>query len=121
MGMRSFVLLIASMAAGQSSFDLVPMRPGGRTGQVTVRGSAAGLVVEGRIAGGKPDFADSTDAMGRKDHVEIWIAAASDPVLPPIGWGSQFGMHLCGSKELDESAAKHCPKFTREIHTGNEC
>lgn len=108
-------LVLAVLVHAETRFDLIPSRPGARSGSMHIAGAKEGLVVRGEIGGGPPDFAKTAAAMPQKDHVEIWVAASSDPELPEIGWGNQFGMMTCKGEELTDEAKKACPKFTRDM------
>jgi hypothetical protein len=69
---------------------LTPQGEGSRRGRLWIRNSGNGLLIIGDIEGGPPDFPRNKDSLLAKDHVEIWLTAGVDPVLPPIGWGHQF-------------------------------
>ncbi len=73
---------------------LTPQGEGARRGRVWIRNSGNGLLIVGDIEGGPPDFPRDRDSLLAKDHVEIWLTAGVDPVLPPIGWGHQFGENI---------------------------
>jgi hypothetical protein len=70
---------------------LTPPGEGARRGRLWIRNIGKGLLIAGDIEGGPPDFPRDKDSLLAKDHVEIWLTAGVDPVLPPIGWGHQFG------------------------------
>lgn len=70
---------------------LTPQGEGARRGRLWIRNIGKGLMIAGDIEGGPPDFPHDQDSLLAKDHIEIWLAAGVDPVLPPIGWGNQFG------------------------------
>jgi hypothetical protein len=70
---------------------LTPQGEGARRGRLWIRNIGKGLLIAGDIEGGPPDFPRNTDSLLAKDHIEIWLTAGVDPVLPPIGWGHQFG------------------------------
>src|ERR1051326_5453758 len=70
---------------------LSPQSEGARRGRLWIRDIGKGLLIAGDIEGGPPDFPHNKDSVLAKDHVEIWLTADVDPVLPPIGWGHQFG------------------------------
>ncbi len=70
---------------------LVPLGEGARRGRLWIRNTGNGLLISGEIEGGPPDFPGDKRSLFVKDHVEVWLAADVDGVLPPIGWGNQFG------------------------------
>jgi hypothetical protein len=70
---------------------LTPQSEGARRGRLWIRNIGKGLLIAGDIEGGPPDFPHNKDSLLAKDHVEIWLTADVDPVLPLIGWGHQFG------------------------------
>jgi hypothetical protein len=45
----------------------------------------------GKVDGPAPEWASERGALLAKDHVEVWIAAAPNLDLPPVGWENQFG------------------------------
>ena len=49
-----------------------------------------GLLVVGEVDGRPPDLPRNKNLILERDHVEIWLAGAKDPELPPIGWGNRF-------------------------------
>jgi hypothetical protein len=109
------VILTAVAAAQQPvTFDLNPMRAGGRTGKVSVTQGPDGLVITGTVNGGRAKFAANPAEMATGDHVEIWLAPPSPPVLPPIGWGNQFGMET-------EKSEKDCKELAGEAKELREC
>jgi hypothetical protein len=69
---------------------LVPHGPDARHGHVWVQSVGYGLLVVGEVDGGPPDFPRNKNLILERDHVEIWLAGAKDPELPPIGWGNRF-------------------------------
>lgn len=96
--------------------DLVALTRGARTGRIWLRQTAEGLLVAGQVLGGAPDFPVSSATLLSKDHVEIWLADAADPQLPPIGWGNQFGM-------IDDKSENDCPQIvsSRTDRPEKEC
>jgi len=71
--------------------NLTPQAEGARRGRLLDSNIGKGLLIAGDIEDGPPDFPHNKDSLLAKDHIEIWLAAAVDPALPPIGWGHQFG------------------------------
>lgn len=69
---------------------LIPHGNGGRNGEIWLQNIGSGLLIVGEVDGQHPDFPDSQSMILKKDHVEVWLADAKDPELPPIGWGNQF-------------------------------
>ncbi len=76
-------------------------------GKIWVRKSEAGLVIAGQVEGAKPDFPKSAVELMAKDHVELWLAAVPDPVLPVIGWGNQFGDNELPQGEISCATEKN--------------
>jgi hypothetical protein len=72
---------------------LVPRGEDARRGRLWILNTGNGLLIAGDIEGGRPDFPADQSSLLAKDHVEVWLAADVDPVLPPIGWGNQFGQN----------------------------
>src|ERR1041385_4633635 len=109
-------LFVAVLAAAQqpTTFDLKPMRAGGRTGKVSITAGADGLQITGAVDGARPTFATGPAAMGTSDHVEIWIAPSVAPALPPVGWGNQFGME-------NEKTEKDCKELASDAKEIAEC
>jgi hypothetical protein len=70
---------------------LIPRGEGAREGRLWIRNIGNGLLIVGDVEGSRPDFPSDKASLFAKDHVEVWLAADIDPVLPPIGWGNQFG------------------------------
>lgn len=62
-----------------------------RSGRLWIRNAGNGLLIAGDVEGGRPDFPSDKTSLFVGDHVEVWLAADIDPVLPPVGWGNQFG------------------------------
>jgi hypothetical protein len=65
---------------------LVPHGPDARRGQIWVQNVGDGLLIVGQLDGDPPDFPRNKNLVLERDHVEIWLADAKDPELPPIGW-----------------------------------
>jgi hypothetical protein len=82
---------INEYASATPDIILMPQGEGARKGRVWIRNIGKGLLIAGDIEGGAPDFPRDRDSLIAKDHVEVWLTAGVDPVLPPIGWGHQFG------------------------------
>src|SRR5260370_12612994 len=82
---------INEYAAALPDIVLTPQGEGARKGRLWIRNIGKGLLIAGDIEGGPPDFPRDKDSLLAKDHVEIWLTAGVDRVLPPIGWGHQFG------------------------------
>ena len=73
---------------------LVPKDTGGRNGEVWIRNTGNALLIAGQVDGASPDFPRNQTLILSQDHIEVWLAAASDVPMPPIGWGNQFGEQL---------------------------
>src|ERR1700732_73535 len=68
---------------------LVPHGPDARHGHIWVQNVGYGLLIVGEVDGDPPDFPRNKNLILERDHVEIWLADAKEPELPPIGW-SEF-------------------------------
>src|SRR5260370_7377328 len=82
---------INEYASAPPDIVLTPQGEGARKGRLWIRNIGKGLLIAGDIEGGPPDFPRDKDSLLAKDHVEIWLTAGVNPVLPPIGWSHQFG------------------------------
>jgi hypothetical protein len=82
---------ISSYSSAAPQIVLTPKSKGARPGRVWIRNVGDGLLIVGDIQGGPADFPRDQNSLFSKDHVEIWLAAGVDPILPAIGWGNQFG------------------------------
>lgn len=107
------LLLAATTPAQEARLRLVPAREGARTGSVSVRVTTEGLTITGSVAGGPPNFATRPEDMAKSDHVELWIAPVTAPALPPLGWGSQFGI-------VTGKTAKDCPDLAKQYRSDPE-
>ena len=92
---------------GPATLTLAPAAPGALPGKIWVRKSEAGLVIAGQVEGAKPDFPKSAVELMAKDHIELWLAAVPDPVLPVIGWGNQFGDNELPQGEISCATEKN--------------
>jgi hypothetical protein len=78
-------------SAQPPSLPLIPKTPEARRGGIWLRSDKNGLHIWGQVDGGKPNWPQQNRDMLAKDHIEVWLAAATDVPMPPIGWGNQFG------------------------------
>ena len=78
--------------------DLVPVA-GGPGGKVWLRQTPDGILIFGRITGGRLEYAGFPAEMGPRAYVGIWLAASRDVEMPELGWGNQFGLTNC--KDID--------------------
>lgn len=102
---------------------LVPHGPDARHGHIWVQNVGYGLLIVGEVDGDPPDFPRNKNLILQRDHVEIWLADAEDPELPPIGWSSRFqeftlpnGSGSCADwvkKDISENAAAMGKKCRR--------
>ena len=83
---------------------LVPHGPAARHGHVWVQSVGYGLLVVGEVDGDPPDFPRNKNLILERDHVEIWLADAKDPELPPIGWDNQSQDEVTLPKGADSCA-----------------
>lgn len=81
------------------TFVLRKYQAGSRDGMVWVGQTGKGLVIAGKVFGDKPRWPELPDRMAAGDHIEVWLADANEPELPPIGWGNQFGFETLTSEE----------------------
>jgi hypothetical protein len=88
--------------------NLLPHGQGARAGRLWVRNIGNGLLIVGDIEGGAPEFPRNKNLLLSKDHIEVWLAAASDVDMPDIGWGNQFG------ETLLPKGAESCPDSIRK-------
>ena len=65
---------------------LVPHGADARHGHIWVQNVGNGLLIAGEVDGDPPDFPRNKNLILERDHVEIWLADAKDPELPPVGW-----------------------------------
>lgn len=79
---------------GPFALDLVPVA-GGRGGKVWLRQTPDGILVFGRITGGRLEYAGFPAEMGSRAYVGIWLAASRGVEMPELGWGNQFGLTNC--------------------------
>jgi hypothetical protein len=91
-----------------------------RDGHIWVGQDEQGLIVAGIVRGAKPRWPDSPDKMSQGDHLELWLADANEPVLPPVGWGNQFGFEELAS-EKDCSVLKSWDARKTDEGVVNEC
>jgi len=89
--------------------DLIlnPRGAGARGGKLWIRNIGSGVLISGEVDGDAPDFPKNKNWILSKDHIEIWLAAATEVPMPPIGWGDQFAEHELSNEES-------CTKSTRE-------
>ena len=73
-----------------ADMTLVPHGPDARHGRIWLQTIGYGLLIVGEVDGERPDYPRNKNLILEKDHVEIWLADAKDPDLPPVGWGNQF-------------------------------
>src|ERR1700728_3016765 len=66
---------------------LIPHSPDARHGHIWVQNVVGGLLIVGEVDGDPPDFPRNKNLILERDHIEIWLADAKDPDLPPMGWG----------------------------------
>jgi hypothetical protein len=88
----------ANSWGGPFALDLVPVA-GGLGGKVWLRQTPDGILIFGRITGGRLEYARFPAEMGTRAYVGIWLAASRDVEMPELGWGNQFGLTNC--KHID--------------------
>jgi hypothetical protein len=87
---RGLGMVIAPYTDRPPDITLVPHGPDARHGHVWVQSVGYGLLIVGEVDGRPPDFPRNKNLILERDHVEIWLAGARDPELPPIGWGNRL-------------------------------
>ena len=87
------------------TLPLILHSPQAHPGNVWLRSSEKGLDIWGKVDADEKGFRwpRQKSEMLSSDHIEIWLAASPDVLMPVIGWGNQFGV-----TELD--SAKDCSK-----------
>lgn len=90
------------------TFKLVPKGGGAPTGEVWIASTSQGLIVTGKVRGGVPEWATSTDDLFAKDHVEVWLAAAPTVDMPPIGWGDDLNFPSDACEDFDDGTLDKC-------------
>ena len=91
---------------------LIPHGPDARHGHIWLQTIGYGLLIVGEVDGERPDFPRNKNLILEKDHVEIWLADAKDPDLPPIGWGNQFDQNTL------PKGADSCPDWLKPLDRG---
>ena len=100
------------------TFELVEAE-NSRPGAVWVSQTDGGLLVAGEIGGSAPRWPGHENRMALGDHIEIWLADATPPTLPPIGWGNQFRYHHLGQEEeCDELKSTSQNVTTPQVQQG---
>jgi hypothetical protein len=81
---------IADFKSMPPDITLIPHGEGARNGHLWIRSLGSAIVIAGEVDGPTPEFPKSQNSILSKDHVEVWLAAATDVPMPVIGWGNQF-------------------------------
>ena len=81
---------IAAFKSMPPDITLIPHGAGARHGHLWIRNIGHALVIAGEVDGAAPDFPKNRNWILSKDHIEVWLAAATDVAMPVIGWGNQF-------------------------------
>jgi hypothetical protein len=100
---------------------------GARPGRLWIRNTGDGLLIAGDILGGPADFPHDPSSLLAKDHIEIWLAAGVDPILPAIGWGNQFGetqlpdgAASCSSPDTEEGSSMYQSNSPKSLRACRE-
>jgi hypothetical protein len=97
---------------------LTPRTSGARTGKLWIRNAGRGLLIVGKVDGPNPEWATERATLLGKDHIEVWIAAAPDVGLPPIGWGNQFGpAELTSAQDCLQTSIVSDPRHAAECES----
>jgi hypothetical protein len=93
---------------------LIPKGAGAHPGQIWVRSTDEGLHIWGKVQVNDDDlhWPQEKSEMLSKDHVEIWLSAATSVKMPPIGYGNQFG-------EIDFNSVADCAPVESNGGPGN--
>lgn len=96
------------------TLPLIPNSPQAHHGNVWLRTTEDGLHIWGKADSGDQEirWAQQKSEILASDHVEVWLAAATEVAMPPIGWGNQFGMDYLKSRD-------DCADAT-DSHTGDK-
>jgi len=96
------------------TLPLIPNSPPARRGDVWLRTTEDGLHIWGKVDRGDQEirWAQQKSEVLASDHIEVWLAAASDVAMPTVGWGNQFGMQELKSEN-------DCADLT-DPHTGDK-
>jgi hypothetical protein len=86
---RGFGRPITPYTDRPADITLVPHGADARHGHIWVQNVGYGLLIVGEVDGDPPDFPRNKNLILERDHVEIWMADARDPELPPMGWGDR--------------------------------
>jgi hypothetical protein len=98
-------------ATEPATFTLIAKTPGAPVGSVWVRSDGDGLHIWGNVEGGAPAWPEQKAELLGKDNAEVWLAAAPEVTMPPVGWGNQFG-------KIEMKSAEDC-KGQTDPQTGS--
>lgn len=93
-----------------ATLPLIPNAPQAHSGNVWLRTTEEGLHVWGKVDRGDQEirWAQQKSEILASDHVEVWLAAATNVAMPAIGWGNQFGMsELKSQSDCAEATDSH--------------
>lgn len=109
------------------TLPLIPNSPQAPHGNVWLRTTEDGLHIWGKVDRRDQEirWAQQKSEILTSDHVEVWLAAASDVQMPAVGWGNQFGMQELksandcsdfGDSQTGEkgAGAKNCQRWYEE-------
>lgn len=96
------------------TLPLIPNSPQAHHGNVWLRTTEDGLHIWGKVDRGDQEirWAQQKSEILASDHVEVWLAGATDVAMPAVGWGNQFGMQELKSQN-------DCADAT-DSHTGDK-
>jgi hypothetical protein len=83
---RGLGMIITPYTDRPADITLVPHGQDARHGHIWLQNVGDGLLVVGEVDGDPPDFPRNQNLILDRDHVEIWLADAQEPELPPMGW-----------------------------------
>jgi len=93
---------------------LVPHGLDARLGHIWIQNVDHGLLIVGEVDGDPPDFPCNKNLILERDHVEVWLADAKEPELPPIGW-SEFQEEVTLPNGADS-----CPEWMKRSVSENK-
>lgn len=86
---RGLGMIISPYTDRPADITLVPHGADARHGHLWLQNVGYGLLVVGEVDGDPPDFPRNKNLILERDHIEIWLADAKTPELPPMGWDNR--------------------------------
>jgi len=96
--------------------NLIPHGDGARKGHLWIGNTGRSIRIVGEVDGEIPDWPNDPTSILSKEHVEVWLASADPPEMPPIGWGEQklngengcLGIRSTTTEHSDAVAQQNC-------------